>query len=109
MRPQHLDTAEELDRIAQREWDTANQIILRTGIDTGRCPECDGGGIAVEWDLETMVRREVWCECGAEVKGRFVCAWCRGILEESKAPGQTSGICPPCGEMFTAMGKESDG
>ena len=108
METQHANIADELAALAQREWGNAIKAVIHKALDTRRCPECDGSGIAIEWNLETMTRREVWCECKAPVIGRFVCSWCRGILEECETVGQSDGICPSCRAMFTAMGKETN-
>lgn len=108
MEQQPISTVEELALIDHREWGNAIKAVIHKALDTGRCPECDGSGIAVEWNLETMTRRELWCECGIEVKGQMVCAWCRLILGESGTEGQSGGICPDCKWFYFGTGKETD-
>lgn len=102
------DYVEELAGIARNEWEASIKAQIHHWIDAYLCPECRGSGIAVEYDPKTLERREVWCECKAPVIGRFVCSWCRGILEESEAPGQTSGICPACLEFYFGVKGETD-
>jgi hypothetical protein len=108
MERQQTDYVEELAQIARDQFDASVNTTIYKALDAHRCPECDDSGIAVEYDLETEERWEIKCECGAEVIGRFFCAWCKRILERCEAPGETGGICQECLAFFTAMGKGSD-
>ena len=55
---------DELDTIKRNDYAAGLLDNTHKALDALDCPECGGAGIAVEYDLDTLERREVWCECG---------------------------------------------